>query len=142
RDIAQLFVAGPPVVRHAMGYDISKEDLGGWHIHCRNGAVDNLADTEEDAFRQTRRFLSYLPTSVHEAPPVLPPNPDDPPNRRDEALATLVPRKRTTTFDVRRAITSMADAGSFFEIGPLWGTDQVTGFVRMNGHPVGVLASD
>ena len=45
RDIAQLFVAGPPVVAHAMGYDITKEDLGGWHIHCRNGSVDNLADT-------------------------------------------------------------------------------------------------
>ena len=49
RDIAQLFVAGPPVVSHAMGYDITKEDLGGWHIHCRNGSVDNLAETEEEA---------------------------------------------------------------------------------------------
>ena len=47
RDIAQLFVAGPPVVSHAMGYDITKEDLGGWHIHCRNGSVDNLAESEE-----------------------------------------------------------------------------------------------
>ena len=46
RDIAQLFVAGPPVVSHAMGYDVTKEDLGGWHIHCRNGSVDNLAETE------------------------------------------------------------------------------------------------
>ena len=49
RDIAQLFVAGPPVVSHAMGYDITKEELGGWHIHCRNGSVDNLAETEEEA---------------------------------------------------------------------------------------------
>ncbi len=47
RDIAQLFVAGPPVVSHAMGYDITKEDLGGWHIHCTNGSVDNLAETEQ-----------------------------------------------------------------------------------------------
>ena len=45
RDIAQLFVAGPPVVSHAMGYDITKEDLGDWRIHCRNGSVDNLAET-------------------------------------------------------------------------------------------------
>ena len=58
RDIAQLFVAGPPVVSHAMGYDVTKEDLGGWHIHCRNGSVDNLAETEEEAMAQTRRFLS------------------------------------------------------------------------------------
>ena len=53
-----------------------------------------------------------------------------------------MPRKRTATFDVRRAIRLMADKDSFFEIGPLWGTDQVTGFVRMDGHPMGVIASD
>ncbi len=142
RDIAQLFVAGPPVVIHAMGYDISKEELGGWHIHCRNGSVDNLAETEEEAAAMARRFLSYLPSSVYEAPPVLPPNPDDPPERQEEELFALIPRARTTTFDIRKSIRLMADAGSFFEIGPLWGTDQVTGFVRFNGHPLGVIASD
>jgi acetyl/propionyl-CoA carboxylase alpha subunit/acetyl-CoA carboxylase carboxyltransferase component len=142
RDIAQLFVAGPPVVSHAMGYDITKEDLGGWHIHCRNGSVDNLAETEEEAADLTRTFLSYLPSSVYEAPPYLPPDPTDPADRRDDELFTLIPRKRTTTFDVRRAIELMADRDSFFEIGPLWGTDQVTGFVRFNGRPLGVIASD
>jgi acetyl/propionyl-CoA carboxylase alpha subunit/acetyl-CoA carboxylase carboxyltransferase component len=142
RDIAQLFVAGPPVVSHAMGYDISKEDLGGWHIHCKNGSVDNLAETEEEAAGMTRRFLSYLPSSVYEAPPVLPSNPRDPAERRDEELFGLIPRKRTTTFDIRKAIRLLADEGSFFEVGPLWGTDQVTGFVRFNGHPLGVIASD
>jgi acetyl/propionyl-CoA carboxylase alpha subunit/acetyl-CoA carboxylase carboxyltransferase component len=142
RDIAQLFVAGPPVVQHAMGYDITKEDLGGWHIHCRNGSVDNLAETEEEAAEMTKRFLSYLPSNVYEPPPILPPNASDPPDRREEELFTLIPRKRTTTFDMRRAIRLMADADSFFEIGPLWGTDQITGFVRFNGHTLGVLASD
>ena len=142
RDIAQLFVAGPPVVSHAMGYDITKEDLGGWHIHCRNGSVDNLAETEEEAVEMTKRFLSYLPSSVYEPPPVLSPNPNDPLDRLEEELLTLIPRKRTTTFDMRRAIGLMADANSFFEIGPLWGTDQITGFVRFNGHPLGVIASD
>ncbi len=142
RDIAQLFVAGPPVVAHAMGYDISKEDLGDWRIHCRNGAVDNLAETEEEAIAQTKAFLSYLPASVFEPPPVLAPDASDPADRRDEELFTIVPRKRTTTFDMRRAIRLMADKGSFFEIGPLWGTDQITGLVRMNGYPMGVLASD
>ena len=142
RDIAQLFVAGPPVVIHAMGYDISKEELGGWHIHCRNGSVDNLAETEQEAAAMARRFLAYLPSSVYEAPPVLSSNPDDPPDRREEELFALIPRTRTTTFDIRKAIRLMADADSFFEIGPLWGTDQVTGFVRFNGHPLGVIASD
>jgi acetyl-CoA carboxylase carboxyltransferase component len=125
-----------------MGYDISKEDLGGWHIHCRNGSVDNLAETEEEAVEMTKRFLSYLPSSVYEAPPVLPPNPADPAGRREQELSTLIPRMRTTTFDVRRAITLMADKDSFFEIGSLWATDQVTGFVRFNGYPLGVIASD
>ncbi len=140
RDIAQLFVAGPPVVSHAMGYDITKEELGGWHIHCTNGSVDNLAETEEEAVAMTREFLSYLPPSVYEAPPVT--ESDDPTDRREEELFTLISRKRTTTFDMRKAIKLMVDKGSFFEIGPLWGTDQITGFARFNGYPVGVIASD
>jgi acetyl/propionyl-CoA carboxylase alpha subunit/acetyl-CoA carboxylase carboxyltransferase component len=141
RDIAQLFVAGPPVVSHAMGYDISKEDLGGWHIHCRNGSVDNLAESEEDAVGQAKRFLSYLPSSVYEAPPVET-DASDPQDRREEELLDIVPRKRTMTFDIRRAIGLLADVNSFFEIGRLWGSDQVTGFARFAGHPVGIIASD
>ena len=142
RDIAQLFVAGPPVVSHAVGYDITKEELGGWHIHCTNGAVDNLAESEEEAMAMTRTFLSYLPSSVYEVPPVHAARASDPIDRREEELATLIARKRTTTFDIRQAIRLMADRDSFFEIGPLWGTDQVTGFVRFNGYPLGVIASD
>ena len=142
RDIAQLFVAGPPVVSHAMGYDITKEELGGWQVHCRNGSVDNLAESEEEAASMAKRFLSYLPSSVYETPPVLAPDPSDPIDRREEELFTIIPRRRTMTFDMRRAIRLMADRGSFFEIGPLWGTDQIVGFVRFNGYPMGVLASD
>ena len=140
RDIAQLFVAGPPVVSHAMGYDITKEDLGGWHIHCTNGSVDNLAASEQEALDQCKRFLSYLPPSVYDVPPVVDTN--DPVQRAEEELLTLIPRKRTATFDIRKVIQLLADEGSFFEIGRLWGTDQVTGLVRFNGHPLGVLASD
>ena len=142
RDIAQLFVAGPPVVSHAMGYDITKEELGGWHIHCTNGSVDNLAESEEEAMEMTRTFLSYLPSNVYEVPPVHAARASDPIDRREEELATLIARKRTTTFDIRQAIRLMADRDSFFEVGPLWGTDQVTGFVRFNGYPLGVIASD
>jgi acetyl-CoA carboxylase carboxyltransferase component len=140
RDIAQLFVAGPPVVSHAMGYDVTKEDLGDWRIHCRNGSVDNLAETEAEAVAQTQRFLSYLPSSVFEAPPVVATG--DPAERREEELFSIVPRKRTTTFDMRRAIRLMADKGSFFELGALWGADQIVGLARFNGHAVGVIASD
>src|SRR5215469_13373513 len=142
REIAQLFVAGPPVVSHAMGYDISKEELGGWQVHCRNGSVDNLAQSEEEAALMTKRFLAFLPSSVYETPPVLAPDRNDPIDRREEELSTIIPRRRTLTFDMRRAIRLMADKNSFFEIGPHWGTDQITGFVRFNGYPMGVIASD
>ncbi len=140
RDIAQLFVAGPPVVQHAMGYDITKEELGGWHIHCQNGSVDNLAESEQDAMEQTKRFLSYLPSSVYEAPPIA--SCADARDRREEELLDIIPRNRTSTFDIRKTIGLVFDQGSFFEVGPLWGTDQVTGFARLDGHPVGIIASD
>jgi len=142
RDIAQLFVAGPPVVSHAMGYDVTKEDLGGWHIHCRNGSVDNLAETEAEAISMTQRFLSYLPANAFEAPATHATRSDDPPHRKEGELATIIPRKRTTTFDIRRVIQLLADRDSFFEMGSLWGTDQVVGLARFNGHAVGVIASD
>ena len=140
RDISQLFVAGPPVVSHAMGYDITKEDLGGWQVHCTNGSVDNLVESEEEAIEVTRRFLSYLPSSVFEAPPVVAAT--DRVDRREEELLSIVPRKRTTTFDIRRTIELMVDRGSWFEIGALWGTDQVVGLARFDGRPVGVIAGD
>ncbi|MFT5578133.1 MAG: acetyl/propionyl-CoA carboxylase alpha subunit/acetyl-CoA carboxylase carboxyltransferase component [Paraglaciecola psychrophila] len=142
RDLAQLFVAGPPVVSHAVGYEVTKEDLGGWHIHACNGSVDNLAETEQQAVAMSQRFLSYLPPSVYQVPPVLAADGNDPADRREPELSNLVARRRTTTFDVRRGIELMADKDSFFEIGALWGTDQVVGFARFNGHPVGVIASD
>ena len=140
RDIAQLFVAGPPVVSHAMGYDISKEDLGGWQVHCTNGSVDNLAASEAEAVAMTKMFLAFLPGSVYEVPPVT--ACADPVNRAAAELLDIIPRSRTATFDIRRTIRLMVDDGDFFEIGSLWGTDQVTGLARFNGHPVGVIASD
>lgn len=115
-ELALLFVAGPPVVSHAMGYDISKEELGGWHIHCTNGSVDNLAESEAEAMEMTRLFLSYLPSSVYEVPPVRAPNASDPIDRREEELATPIARKRTTTFDIRKAIRLMADTDSFLRL--------------------------
>lgn len=142
RDISQLFVAGPPVVSHAMGYDVTKEELGGWQIHCRNGAVDNLAESETEAIAMAQRFLSYLPQSVYGIPPHMPVSSGDSPDRKEAELRYLIPRNRTTTFDIRRIISLVADHDSFFEIGPMWGSDQVTGLIRVNGYPMGVIASD
>ena len=91
RGTAQLFVAGPPVVKGGTGEDVSKEELGGAAIHARSGAVDLIAADEDEAFALIRRFLSYLPRSVYERPPVT--GCDDPADRADESLASAIPRE-------------------------------------------------
>ena len=137
----QVFPGGPPVVKAALGEDISKEDLGGWHIHTReSGVVDNLAEDEHDAMRQIRQFLSYLPTSVDERPPRQPGR--DPVDRRADELATLVPRDPRKIHDARRLIELVVDEGSFFAIAPMYGRARITGLARVDGYPVGVMAND
>ena len=91
KDKSQLFPGGPPVVKAALGYDITKEELGGDHIHVKiSGSVDNLAYDEAHAFAMMRQFLSYLPSNVWEMPPRG--DTSDDPNRRDERLLSLIPR--------------------------------------------------
>ncbi len=137
---AQLFPGGPPVVKAALGLDISKEELGGAAVHTqRSGVVDNLAETEDDAFRQVRSFLSYLPGSVAELPPRRVPAP---PAVAAERLRTVIPENRRQPFDVRVILGAALDADSFFEIGPRYGTSRVTGLGRVDGYPVGVMANN
>ena len=141
KGISQLFPGGPPVVRAALGYDISKEDLGDERVHVyQSGSVDNLAETEEDAFRQIRQWLSYLPSNVWELPPRV--EPADDPDRRDERLRRLVPRDRRRAYDGHKAINSVVDQGSFFEIAPFYGRARITGLARINGYAVGVMANN
>ncbi len=137
---SQVFVAGPPVVAYASHEDVGKDELGGASIHTSIGTVDNAAAEEDDAFAQIHRFLSYLPANAWEAPPRV--DPDDDPQRREEALASLIPRERRHGYSPRRLVELVADRDSFFEIGRSWGRPAVTGLARLDGHPVGVLASD
>lgn len=141
KDTSQLFPGGPPVVKAALGYDITKEELGGPHIHTRiSGSVDNLADTEEDAFEQVRRFLSFLPSNVHEIAPRA--TCDDPPDRAEESLLEIIPRDRRKIFNAHALINAVLDVGSFFEISPRYGRARVVGLGRLNGFPVGVMANN
>jgi len=141
RGTSQVFAAGPPVVARALGMSIDKEDLGGYEVHARgSGVVDNDAVDEADAFAQARRFLSYLPSSVHELAPVQPSN--DPADRCEEDLLSLIPRNRNMGYDVRRLIDLVVDRGSAFEIGRYYGRSQVTMLARLNGQPLGILAND
>jgi acetyl-CoA carboxylase carboxyltransferase component len=142
RGTSQLFVAGPPVVERGVGEVVTKEELGGSHVHAReSGAVDNEVASEDEAFAEIRRFLSYLPANVWQAPPRAAER-TDPADRREEALLSLVPRNRKRGYDVRRLLALVLDRDSFFEIGRHYGRPLVTGLARLDGYPVGVLASD
>lgn len=139
RETSQVFVAGPPVVAR-LGEDVGKEELGGSHIHARNGSVDDEVGGEAEAFAAARRFLSYLGSSVEDLPPRG--ACQDPSDRADEWLLGAIPRKRRSAYKIRPVIASIVDADSFFEIGRLWGRSAVCGLARLDGWPVAVLSSD
>jgi propionyl-CoA carboxylase beta chain len=139
KGLSQIFAAGPPVVK-ALGEDVTKEELGGWEIHARNGTVDEAVDSEEEAFSHVRRFLSYLPSSIDELAARGPVTDD--PARRDEWLLNAIPRDRRRVYKSRAIVEAIVDAGSFFEIGRYWGKAVVTGLARLDGWPVGVITGD
>ena len=138
---AQLFVAGPPVVAMAgMGEAPDKEELGGARLQARAGGVDNVAQDEDDALDQLRRYLAYLPANVWEAPPVAPAS--DPAERREEELVSIVPRDPRRPYKMRAILEHVLDRGSIFELGAAFGRPTITYLARLGGRPVGVLASD
>jgi acetyl-CoA carboxylase carboxyltransferase component len=139
---SQVFAGGPPVVgRAGMGNEIDKEALGGSQMHTRlSGVIDNEAASEEDAFAQVRRFLSYVPDSVFELPPRV--EPADSPDRREEELLSIIPRERRKVYRSRRILEMVLDKGSLFEIAPNYGRSAVTCLARLNGYPVGVITND
>ncbi len=140
RHTAQILIGGPALVERALGVRLSKEELGGYEVHTRSGVVDNLAEDEEDAFRQLRAFLSYLPQNVWQSAPRL--KSEDDPERTEEALIDIVPRDSNAPFDMRHILELVLDRDSFFEIAPFYGTSQICGLARLDGQPVGVLAND
>lgn len=141
KEISQVFAAGPPVVTPATGEKINKEDLGGYRIHARgSGVVDNEAETEEEAFRQIRQFLSYLPSNVYKLPPLG--ESDDPADRREEELLAIIPRNRKSTYDARRLVSLVFDQDSLFEIGQYQGRSLITMLGRLRGRPVGTMIND
>jgi len=134
-----LFVAGPPVVEWT-GQKLTKEELGGSKIALRSGAVDHAVDTEEQAFAATRQFLSYLPSSVFDVPPRV--EPADDPNRCDEKLIEAIPREIRKPYKMRPIVETLADRGSFFEMGRYYGRSVIAGLARVDGWPVAMMASD
>ena len=141
RGSSQVFVAGPPVVERGVGEKVDKEELGGSHIHAEiSGLIDNVANSEEEAFEMIRAFLSYLPANVYEMPPCY--ESDDDPDRCEEELLSIIPHNRRQAFDVRRIIELVIDKDSFFETGHYQARPLVTGFARLDGRSVGIMAND
>ena len=102
-----MFVAGPPVVNRLSPRQFDKQDLGGWEIQLRAGAIDEAADTEDEAFALARRFLSYLPSSVYDAPSRGPIT--DAADRREESLFDAIPRDIRKVYRVRPIIEKIVD---------------------------------
>jgi len=140
RNTSQVLTGGPALVERALGEKRSKEELGGAAVHLASGVVDRVAEDEADAWHQIRAFLDYLPTNVFETPPVTPC--DDPADRAEEELLTIVPRNRRRAYKMRRLLERVVDAGSVFELQAGHGRSQITALARLDGHPVGLLAND
>ncbi len=139
REQGQMFAAGPAIVS-ALGKTVTKEELGGAEMHARSGSIDDIAENEEDAFAKARRFLSYLPSSIDSLSSRTPT--DDPTDRAEPWLDSIVPRSRRHVYKMRRILEAVLDEGSFFEIGCNWGRSAITGLARLDGWPVAVIASD
>jgi acetyl-CoA carboxylase carboxyltransferase component len=139
KEKSAMFVAGPPVVER-LGQKLTKNELGGWQIQLKAGGVDHAVDTEDDAFACARRFLSYLPSSVDDVPPRGPQTDD--PQRREEWLFGAIPRDVRKPYKMRAIVEAVVDRGSFFEMSSLYGRAVITGFARLDGWPVAMMASD
>ena len=140
RYTSQVLIGGPALVERALGVKMSKEELGGVNVHSVSGVVDNVAEDEHDAFRQIRRFLSYLPGNVWQNAPRV--ACDDPVDRMEPELLDIVPRDSNAPFEMRSIIEMVMDSGSVFEMGRSYGPSQITALARLAGQPVGVLGND
>ena len=139
KETSQMFIAGPPVVAR-IGQNLDRNELGGSNIHTRNGVCDDEVVTEEEAFQRVRRFLSYLPRSIHELPPVT--EARAPKSEDFGWLHNAIPKDTRSVYKMRPIVNALVDADSFMEIGARWGRAIITGLARIQGVPVVVFASD
>ena len=137
---AQVLIGGPALVERALGVSLTKDELGGAQVHASSGVIDNLAEDEHDAFAQIKKFLSFLPSSVHARTPRY--ECHDSVERMEQDLLTAVPRDSNAGFDMRAIVEMIVDQESFFEMGKDFGPSQICGPAQLNGQPVGILAND
>ncbi|WP_103565502.1 acyl-CoA carboxylase subunit beta [Actinomadura rubteroloni] len=140
RDIAQLFVTGPDVVRAVTGETVTMDELGGADVHADSSGVASFVyDDEASCLDDVRYLLSLLPSNNRELPPEA--SCADPVDRRADRLLDLVPADPGQAYDMRGVIGEIADDGEFFEVHERWAPNLVCALTRLGGHVAGIVAN-
>ncbi|MXR42671.1 methylmalonyl-CoA carboxyltransferase [Halobaculum sp. WSA2] len=140
KESSHMFITGPDVIKTVTGEEVTFEELGGAQTHASTSGVAHFAeDSEEEALDDMRRLLSYLPQNNVEDPPRV--DPWDDPDRRDEELTEIVPDEPRKPYDITNVVDRVVDEGSFFETHADFAKNIVTGFARLDGHSIGVVAN-
>jgi acetyl-CoA carboxylase carboxyltransferase component len=140
RKVGYMFITGPDVIKVTTGEEVTQEELGGSDVHNqRSGVAHFIADAEDEAFAQIRELLSYLPSNNSEQPPHRPTLDD--PLRADPELQSIIPDNPNHPYDMRGVITRVVDEGRFLEVMPYHAENLITGFARLDGHPVGIVGN-
>lgn len=139
KERSKVFLGGPPLVKMATGEESDDESLGGAEMHARvSGLADHYAVDEHDALRQARRIVARLNHRKAHPDPAIP---YDPPEYDEDELLGIVPGDLKTPFDPREVVARIVDGSDFDEFKPLYGPSLVTGWARLHGYPVGILAN-
>jgi methylmalonyl-CoA decarboxylase alpha subunit len=137
---SRMFITGPQVIKTVTGEDVSQEELGGANTHNRVSGVAHFKDkSEQDCIMRIRKLLSYLPSNNLENPPAYQSNDDI--NRIEEKLNDLVPDNPNKPYDMKEIIKLLADDNEFFEIQEYYAQNIITGYIRLNGKTIGVVAN-
>jgi propionyl-CoA carboxylase beta chain len=140
RDRSYMFVTGPDVVKTVTNEVVTSEELGGAKVHTTKSSIaDGAYDNDVEALLQIRRLMDFLPLNNLDGTPEIPSFDD--PNRVDESLDTLVPDNPNKPYDMKELILKVVDEGDFFEIQEAYAKNIVTGFGRIEGRTVGVVAN-
>ncbi|WP_210484323.1 acyl-CoA carboxylase subunit beta [Microvirga antarctica] len=140
RDRSYMFVTGPEVVRTVTNETVTSEELGGARVHTTKSSVaDGAFDNDVEALLQVRRLIDFLPANNLEGVPELPSFDD--PGRVDASLDTLVPDNPNKPYDMKELILKIVDEGDFFEIQEAFARNIITGFCRVEGRTVGIVAN-
>lgn len=140
KEKSYMFVTGPDVVKAVTQEELSKEELGGASVHAaKSGVAHFVGNDEEETLMMIRELLSFLPSNNMEDPPIVPSR--DSITRESPLLQTLIPDDSNLPYDMKQIIEEVADDHYFFEVMPLFARNMVTGFARLGGRPVGIVAN-